>query len=79
MRETRRPCAVLRSSEAGDLLIRPARAAFADALTGGSYRPHAEIRLAQLGPDAGVIGAADLARRSLTRTEPQTPGRRARA
>ncbi len=52
-------------SEAGDLLIRPARAAFADALTGGSYRPHAEIRLAQLGPDAGVIGAADLAHRTL--------------
>ncbi|HTZ24544.1 MAG TPA: ROK family protein, partial [Streptosporangiaceae bacterium] len=52
-------------SEAGDLLIRPARAAFADALTGGSYRPHAEIRLAQLGPEAGVIGAADLARRTL--------------
>ena len=61
-------------SEAGDLLIRPARAAFADALTGGSYRPHAEIRLAQLGPDAGVIGAADLARRALAGTEPQTPG-----
>ena len=54
-------------SEAGDLLIRPARAAFADALTGGSYRPHAEIRLAELGPDAGVIGAADLARRARTR------------
>jgi glucokinase len=52
-------------SEAGDLLIRPARAAFGDALTGGSYRPHAEIRLAQLGADAGVIGAADLARRTL--------------
>jgi glucokinase len=52
-------------SEAGDLLIRPARAAFEDALTGGSYRPHAEIKLAQLGADAGVIGAADLARRAL--------------
>ena len=38
------------------------------ALTGGSYRPLAEIRLAQLGADAGVIGAADLARRSLTRS-----------
>ena len=52
-------------SEAGDLLIRPAQAAFADALTGGTYRPHAEIKLAQLGADAGVIGAADLARRAL--------------
>jgi glucokinase len=51
-------------SAAGDLLIAPAKAAFADALTGGSYRQHAEIRLAQLGADAGVIGAADLARRS---------------
>jgi glucokinase len=54
-------------SDAGDLLIGPAQAAFADALTGGSYRPHAEIRLAQLGADAGLIGAADLARRSFDR------------
>jgi glucokinase len=51
-------------SDAGDLLIGPAKAAFAGALTGGHYRQHAEIRLAQLGADAGVIGAADLARRS---------------
>ena len=52
-------------SEAGDLLIGPARAAFADALTGGTHRRHADIRLAELGADAGLIGAADLARRSL--------------
>jgi glucokinase len=51
-------------SDAGDLLIGPARAAFDAALTGGPYRPHAEITLAQLGADAGLIGAADLARRS---------------
>ena len=51
-------------SDAGDLLIGPAEAAFAAALTGGHYRQHAEIRLAQLGADAGIIGAADLARRS---------------
>jgi glucokinase len=49
-------------SEAGNLLIGPARAAFADGLTGAAYRPHAEIRLAELGTDAGLIGAADLAR-----------------
>ena len=53
-------------SDAGDLLIGPARAAFEDALPGSIYRPRAEIRLAQLGADAGLIGAADLARRSLT-------------
>jgi glucokinase len=51
-------------SEAGDLLIGPARAAFAGELTGGAYRSRAEITLAQLGADAGIIGAADLARRS---------------
>jgi glucokinase len=49
-------------SEAGDLLLGPARAAFADGLTGAAYRPLAEIRLAELGTDAGLIGAADLAR-----------------
>jgi glucokinase len=52
-------------SDAGDLLIGPARATFGSALTGGPYRPHAEIVLAQLGADAGMIGAADLARRSV--------------
>jgi glucokinase len=51
-------------SAAGELLIGPARAAFGDELTGGSYRQRAEIRLAELGADAGVIGAAELARRS---------------
>ncbi|HWG61696.1 MAG TPA: ROK family glucokinase [Streptosporangiaceae bacterium] len=50
-------------SEAGDLLIGPARTAFEKALTGRHHRHHAEIRRAQLGPDAGLVGAADLARR----------------
>jgi glucokinase len=50
-------------SEAGDLLVDPARAAFANALTGRGHRPQAEIVLAQLGNDAGIVGAADLARR----------------
>ena len=49
-------------SEAGDLLLHPARAAFERALTGRGRRPLAEIRVAQLGEDAGIVGAADLAR-----------------
>ncbi len=49
-------------SEAGDLLLDPARAAFERALTGRGRRPLAEIRVAQLGEDAGIVGAADLAR-----------------
>jgi glucokinase len=48
--------------EAGELLIGPARAAVEKGLSGGWYRPRAEIRLAALGADAGMVGAADLAR-----------------
>ena len=49
-------------SAAGDLLLDPARSAFADQLTGRGHRPLAEIRPATLGNRAGLIGAADLAR-----------------
>ncbi|HST65307.1 MAG TPA: ROK family glucokinase [Mycobacteriales bacterium] len=50
-------------SEAGELLLRPAQETFAANLTGRGFRPVAPIRLAALGPDAGLVGAADLARR----------------
>ncbi|KRE55531.1 ROK family glucokinase [Phycicoccus sp. Soil748] len=50
-------------SAAGDLLLAPARATFRRHLTGRGYRPEAQIVAAQLGNDAGLIGAADLARR----------------
>jgi glucokinase len=50
-------------SEAGDLLLEPMRRSFVDHLSVRGHRPVAEIRLAQLGNEAGVIGAADLARR----------------
>lgn len=49
-------------SAAGELLLGPARTAFDKQLTGRGYRPHAHIVAAGLGPDAGLIGAADLAR-----------------
>ena len=49
-------------SEAGDLLLRPARAAFEKALTGRGYREFATVAIAELGADAGLVGAADLAR-----------------
>lgn len=50
-------------SEAGELLLAPARDAFLRELPGRGHRPTAEIRVASLGNKAGVIGAADLARR----------------
>jgi glucokinase len=49
-------------SEAGDLLLAQTRAAFENGLTGRQYRPHSPVVLAELGPEAGMIGAADLAR-----------------
>jgi glucokinase len=49
-------------SDAGDLLLAKTRAAFSNGLTGRQYRPHASVVLAELGPEAGMIGAADLAR-----------------
>jgi glucokinase len=49
-------------SAAGDLLIEPARESFRRHLTGRGYRPEARIVAAALGNEAGLIGAADLAR-----------------
>jgi glucokinase len=51
-------------SGAGDLLLDPLRSAFGSQLTGRGYRPVADVRLAELGNGAGLLGAADLARRS---------------
>lgn len=52
-------------SEAGELLLEPARTAFAETLTGRGFRPAARIELARFGPYSGLIGAADLARRRI--------------
>jgi glucokinase len=53
-------------SSAGDLLREPAWQAYLGRLTGRGYRPNAELRVAQLGGDeAGIIGAADLARQPI--------------
>jgi glucokinase len=50
-------------SAAGEILLRPAREEFGHSLTGRGFRPQARVEIAALGPDAGLIGAADLARR----------------
>ncbi|WP_018351067.1 ROK family glucokinase [Longispora albida] len=49
-------------SEAGELLLDPARRAYAERLAQRGKLPVADIRLARLGNQAGLVGAADLAR-----------------
>ena len=51
-------------STADELLLASARETFKRQLAGRGYRPEARIVVAQLGNDAGLIGAADLARGS---------------
>lgn len=47
---------------AGDLLIEPARVAYVENLPARGHRPVAPIRAAAMGNDAGIVGAAALAR-----------------
>ena len=49
-------------SEAGDLLLGAVKRAYKDSTSGSEVRPIAEVRLAELGNKAGVVGAADLTR-----------------
>ncbi|MDQ1538509.1 MAG: glucokinase [Actinomycetota bacterium] len=52
-------------SAAGELLLTSAHETFKRQLTGRGYRPEARIVAARLGNEAGMIGAADLARCSV--------------
>jgi glucokinase len=49
-------------STAGELLAEPTRRSFLENLTARGHRPHAELRMAELGAEAGIVGAGDLAR-----------------
>ncbi|MGB0101057.1 MAG: ROK family protein [Nocardioides sp.] len=61
-------------SAAGDLLLEPARAAMGASLVGRAHRTVPPVVRAGLGPEAGAIGAADLARQKF-----RSVGTRARA
>ncbi len=52
-------------SEAGELILDPIRQSFLRELPARGFRPEAEIVTAQFSNQAGVIGAADLARESV--------------
>lgn len=49
-------------AEAGDLLLGPAREAFGTHMSARGFHPEATFELAAMGNEAGVVGAADLAR-----------------
>lgn len=51
-------------AEAGDILLEPTREAFTRFLTAGRARPAIPIVLAEGGQEAGLVGAADLARQA---------------
>lgn len=55
---------------AGDLLLQPIREAYLAHLPARGFHPEPEFRAAELVNDAGVVGAADLARIHATRSVP---------
>ncbi len=59
-------------SDAGDLLLRPTRSAFSKALTGRGHRTEPTIVVADLGPEAGSIGAAAMARSAARKARRRT-------
>ena len=74
-------------SAAGELLVAPTRQAFSRSLTGRGHRDEPVISVAQLGPQAGMVGAGDMARSAarrsrkvrVRRTRERTPRRLLRA
>jgi glucokinase len=55
---------------AGDVLLRPLLDAYTKHLTGRGHRPTTRVVLAELGPGAGLVGAADLAAADLAAPVP---------
>jgi glucokinase len=53
----------------GEMLLAPARDRLARSLTGRGFRPGPRIVAAELGPQAGMVGAADLVRRAVAEGE----------
>jgi glucokinase len=55
-------------ASAGEKLLQPIRQAFLQTLPARGYHPEPEFRIAQLVNDAGVVGAADVARQHAAAT-----------
>jgi glucokinase len=57
-------------SRLGELMLAPARERLERALPGRGFRPGPRVVAAQLGPQAGLIGAADLVREGMAGASP---------
>jgi glucokinase len=55
-------------AQVGELLLEPIRHSYLEHMPARGYHPEPEFRIAELVNDAGVVGAADLARVSARRT-----------
>lgn len=62
-------------SEAGELLLAPAREVHKEEIVGAGARPVASIVQAHLGNEAGLVGVADIARRAWAGADPDLPRR----
>ncbi|UOY02981.1 ROK family glucokinase [Blastococcus sp. PRF04-17] len=56
-------------SQLGDMVLDPARQRLARALPGRGFRPGPRVVVAELGPQAGLVGAADLVRQAVAEGE----------
>ncbi|GAB2513963.1 ROK family glucokinase [Paramicrobacterium agarici] len=56
-------------AQAGELLLEPVRSAYLDSLPARGFHPEPEFVIAELVNDAGVVGAADLARIAAAKQE----------
>ena len=53
----------------GDMVLAPARDRLERALPGRGFRPGPRVVVAELGPQAGLVGAADLVRLAVSEGE----------
>jgi glucokinase len=53
----------------GEMVLAPARDRLDRALPGRGFRPGPRVVAAELGPQAGIVGAADLVRLAVTEGE----------
>ena len=53
-------------SKLGEMMLGPARERLERALPGRGYRPGPRVVAAELGPQAGIVGAADLVRQAVS-------------